>query len=175
MSRAIPCHYSGISEGDLSKLRAILVNSKNLAEKSKKLNLGSCLVFSKSENEIDFSKQESILADLFEAVTASLLLDAGYSKTEQWLKSIFHDDIFLMAQKLIHTDAKGALQHWTQKVMGVIPIYSTSEISKSKSEPMFEATLTIGDRKFSAFAKTKKDASKKAAEQAMELIEKGVL
>ena len=81
-----------LQEGELSRLRAIIVGTENLAQKSRELGLGACLLVGKAEINSTPNSQENVLADAFEAVTASLLIDAGEHITRKWLNKIFKDD-----------------------------------------------------------------------------------
>lgn len=163
-----------LTEGELSKLRAVIVGSENLAAKSRDLNLGTCLMFGKTEQSVSYSNQDNILADAFEAATASLLLDSGYTKTIEWLSTIFREDILFHSENLTNLDAKGALQNWVQQKYGMVPIYRAVDITTDKRLPLFEVSLIIDEREIAhASAKTKKEASKKVAQDVLKKIENG--
>jgi len=161
-----------LSEGELSKLRASLVGAGHLTQKSQALNLGESLMFGNTHKISNSGQQNNILSDAFEAITAALLLDAGFEKTIQWLKTVFHDDIIRMSKNIKHSDAKGALQHLTQTKFGTIPDYVTTEVTTNKLEPLFEVAVFIKNRELArTTAHTKKAGSKKAAEKALKILE----
>lgn len=161
-----------LTEGELSKLRASLVDAAHLAEKSRTLNLSSYLMFGKTNKENFYLDLNNVLADAFESVTAALLLDAGFEKTSQWLKSIFHDDILFVSKNLKQSDAKGALQHLVQTKFGTVPKYVCVDITTNKLKPLFEVVIFINDRELArTTANTKKSGSKTAAEIALKILE----
>lgn len=165
-----------LSEGELSKLRACLVDAENLAQKSRSLNLGSCLLFGNGHKTTIYNHQNNILADAFESITAALLLDAGFEKTSQWLTSILHNDVISTSKNLKNSDAKGALQHLTQTKFGVVPKYTATDITSNKLEPLFDVAVFINDRELArTTANTKKAGSKKVAEEALKILESEIV
>lgn len=164
------------TEGELSKLRASIVKTSNLAEKSRTLNLAECLMSGNTQQINTYLNQNNILSDVFEAVTASLLLDAGFEKTEQWLTQIFHDDVINMSKNLKDSDAKGALQHLTQTKFCTVPRYVITDVTTNKLEPLFEVAVLVHDRELArTIAHTKKAGTKKAAEDALKILESEML
>ena len=71
-------HYPERSEGDLSRMRAGLVNSDVLAEKAAQLNLGALLRLGKGEERSGGRTKPSILAGAFEALVGAVFRDGGY-------------------------------------------------------------------------------------------------
>ncbi len=70
-------HCPKLPEGELTKLRASLVCERTLCSFSKKLDLGKYLYLSRGEHHSGGENRPSILADVFEAILASLYLDGG--------------------------------------------------------------------------------------------------
>ena len=62
--------HKSLQEGDLSRLRAALVGTENLALKSRDLGIGDCLLVGKAEMNSNPQRRDNVLADAFEAVTA---------------------------------------------------------------------------------------------------------
>ena len=163
-----------LSEGECSKLRARIVGASHLASKSRAFNLGSCLVLGKSKQEAPYETQEGILADAFEAITAALFLDAGFEKATKWLSSVFKEDIRRFSKHLCEIDVKGAVQNWTQREKGIVPLYEVKDCTTDVRSPEFEVSLLIENKVVAiARASSKKEASIKAARSALELIKSG--
>lgn len=161
-----------LQEGELSRLRAIIVGTENLAQKSRELGLGDCLLVGKAEANSTPNCQENVLADAFEAVTAALLIDAGEDKTRHWLNKIFHNDLYLSQEALLNFDSKGKVQQWTQSIIGVPPTYKTIGTEGTPQETYFIVAALVGNTEIArASAKNKREASKKVAEKIIELIE----
>lgn len=165
-----------LQEGELSKLRAIIVGTENLALKSRELGLGSCLLVGKAETNSTPNSQENVLADVFEAVTASLLIDAGEQKTRKWLNQIFKNDLNMSQESLLNFDSKGKVQQWTQSIIGVPPSYKTIGTEGTPQETYFIVAAFIGNTEIArASAKNKREASKKVAEKIIGLIDSKIL
>ena len=165
-----------LQEGELSKLRAIIVGTENLAQKSRQLGLGSCLLVGKSEAHSTPNSQENVLADAFEAVTAALLIDAGEEITRAWLNQIFKDDLNMNQEALLNFDSKGKVQQWTQSIIGVPPVYKTIGTEGTPQETYFIVAAFVGETEIArASARNKREASKKVAEKIIELMQSGEL
>src|SRR5690349_22913126 len=70
-------HFPHLPEGQLSEVRAGVVNARVLAEVATELDLGGCLLLGKGEDAAGGREKQSILADAFEAVIAAVYLDHG--------------------------------------------------------------------------------------------------
>ena len=160
-----------LQEGELSRLRAIIVGTENLAQKSRDLGLGTCLLVGKAEINSTPNIQENVLADAFEAVTASLLIDAGEHHTRKWLNNIFKDDLNMSQESLLKFDSKGKVQQWTQSIIGLPPVYKTIGTEGTPQETFFIVGAFVGNKEIArATARNKREASKKVAEKIIELI-----
>lgn len=169
-----------LNEGELSKLRAVIVGTKNLAHKSLELGLARCLLVGRSEiafiQSPEKKESQNVLADMFESVTAALLIDAGFEKTVEWLTKIFSNDILMTQDYLLKFDAKGKLQQWTQGEFGQPPVYKTLGTEGTPQETLFIVGAFInGIEVGRAVAKNKRDASKKVADVVLESIQSGKL
>ena len=73
-------------EGYLTALRANLVNTQNLAELAKRLNIGELILLSKGEEDGGGRKNNSLLADTVEAIIGALFLDQGIKTVEDFIQ-----------------------------------------------------------------------------------------
>ena len=168
--------HKSLQEGDLSRLRAALVGTENLALKSRDLGIGDCLLVGKAEMNSNPQRRDNVLADAFEAVTAALLLDAGEDKAHSWLLKVFAEDLKAGQDILLKFDSKSKLQQWTQGIIGVPPVYKTIGTEGTPQETFFIVAAFIGNTEIGrATAASKRDASKKVAELIVEKIETGKL
>ncbi|KAB8038901.1 hypothetical protein GCL60_08570 [Silvanigrella paludirubra] len=168
--------HKSLQEGDLSRLRAALVGTENLALKSRDLGIGDCLLVGKAEMNSNPQRRDNVLADAFEAVTAALLLDAGEDKAHSWLLKVFAEDLKAGQDILLKFDSKSKLQQWTQGIIGVPPVYRTIGTEGTPQETFFIVAAFIGNTEIGrATAASKRDASKKVAELIVEKIETGKL
>src|SRR4051812_3265980 len=72
-------HFPTLPEGQLSEVRASVVNARMLAEIAQELDLGAYLLLGKGEDAAGGRQKQSILADAFEAVVAAVHLDLGFA------------------------------------------------------------------------------------------------
>ena len=98
-------------EGELSKLKGLLVSKPELAELSIRLDLGSFLRLSHGEEKTGGRKKKAILADAFESVTGAIYLDGGFEPARKFILNQFRDHLRRVARrKLELRDFKSALQ-----------------------------------------------------------------
>ncbi len=83
--------YPECDEGGLTRIRAVLVCEKMLAELANELHLGEMIRFGRSEKMSDGVHKRSILADTFEAVLGAILLDSDIITAREWLLKCFGD------------------------------------------------------------------------------------
>lgn len=174
-SEAMIAHKS-LQEGDLSRLRAAIVGTENLALKSRDLGIGECLLVGKAEMNSNPQRRDNVLADAFESVTAALLLDAGEEKAHMWLLKVFANDLDAGQDILLKFDSKSKLQQWTQGIIGIPPSYRTIGTEGTPQETFFIVAAFVGNTEIGrASAASKREASKKVAEKILKEIELGKL
>ncbi len=149
-------------EGDLSKLRAALVNERSFARLAQALHLGRHIHLSAAEEHNRGRDKPSILSNAFEAVIGAIYLDGGLQPArkaalrvlERCFPEIRPDDLI--------TDYKTRLQEVTQARFGVIPEYRVVAAVGPDHQKEFEIVLSIADEEVA----TGKGGSKKSAQQA---------
>lgn len=171
--------FPEMSEGHLSKLRAALVSTENLADKARKLRLQNILMFGRGEiakGGFRDDKRQNILADAFESITAALLVDAGEKKTWEWLESLFAADLVTAQQTLTDFDVKTRFQQWTQAICGKAPTYKLVKTISTPQETQFVVAGFLGQTEIArASAPNKRDASKAVAARMQKLADTGQL
>src|SRR5881397_1370231 len=100
------------SEGDLSRMRAALVNSSVLAGKAMAINFGPLLRLGKGEERSGGRHKESILAGAFEALLGAVYLDGGYEAARHLVERYFAPDV--KEKTLGQQDYKTRLQEISQ-------------------------------------------------------------
>jgi ribonuclease III len=113
--------YPERSEGDLSRMRAGLVNSDVLAEKAAQLNLGAFLRLGKGEERSGGRTKPSILGGAFEALIGAVFRDGGYGPALRIVERYFGAD--LGEKKLGQRDFKTRLQEISQMLFREPPVY----------------------------------------------------
>jgi len=153
-------------EGELSRRRAALVNSRTLALLARRLELGRYLLLGRGEDRQGGRKKPSLLADALEAVLAAVFLDQGLEAAQRlvhkWLSPL------MAAQReLDFQDAKTMLQEWAQ-ARGEVPQYQLLEEGGPSHARVFRvAVLLRGQALAEGVGPSKKAAEQMAARQAL--------
>lgn len=160
-------------EGDLSKLRAALVGAEYLAMQAKKISLDSIISMGKGELLQSSTNRNSLYADAFEAITASLLIDAGEKNATAWLHSIYEKDLALGEQILNRFDAKSRFQQWVQSLIGKPPVYRVVGELTNEQRVEYVVAAFIGNKELArAHAVNRRLASKMVAVSLCEMVER---
>ena len=160
------------SEGDLSRMRASLVNSTTLAEKAEKLNLGKLLRMAKGEERSGGRKKESILAGAFEAILGGIYWDGGYEAARRVVENDFASDV--KEKNLGLQDYKTRLQEISQMLFRAPPAYRLVAESGPDHEKRFVTEINIGGKILGrGEGKSKKQAEQEAAKKALEELQHG--
>lgn len=161
--------FSNETEGDLSKLRAALVNEKSFAKMATNLDLGAFIFLSVAEQNNGGKTKPSILSDAFEALIAAVHLEAGYQKAKEIALSLIEQNYpQIDAQNLIK-DYKTKLQEITQEQIGQTPQYETLRAFGPDHQKQFEIALKLDGKELArATAKSKKEAQQMAAKITLE-------
>ncbi len=161
-------------EGDLSKLRAALVNESSFSKFAKFLGIGENLNMSLSEERNGGREKPSLLSDAFEAIMGAVYLESGLQNTARIAIAILEILYPRISFNELVRDYKTALQELTQAKFGVTPEYLLLGSSGPDHKKSFEmAALVGGKRLSSAVGASKKEAEQKCAQIALELLQSG--
>ncbi|MDR6935422.1 MULTISPECIES: ribonuclease III [unclassified Luteibacter] len=129
------------SEGELSRLRAQLVNGQALAVIARELELGDQLKLGPGELKSGGFRRDSILADAFEALVAAVYLDDGYDACRQVVRRLFTPRVAEI--KRSSKDAKTRLQEWLQGRGMPLPVYELIDSYGEDHEKIFDVSCAI--------------------------------
>jgi ribonuclease III len=164
-------HYKNVSEGELSKYRASIVNETVLAKIARNLHLNEFLFLGKGEEQTDGRNKDSILSSAFEALVAAIYLDKGFDAIKDWVQIHFKDLVKLASKEKFFSDYKTKLQEYTQSHFKTAPRYEVIHVDGPDHERIYTVALFLGDKKISeGLGKSKKEAEQKAAELALEIL-----
>ena len=165
--------FADYTEGQLSKMRADVVNEYSLADLARKLTMGDYLLLGKGEENSGGRTKTSILSNAFEAVAAAIYVDSGFESVYKFLKAIFEPLIEVGTNSLIYRDYKTTLQEICQFRFKVTPKYSLIRETGPDHDKVFEISLTIAGTITTAGAgKSKKEAEQRAAQKALDELAK---
>lgn len=168
-------NYPQAAEGELSKLRASIVNEKTLAGVAVAHDLGEYLYLGKGEEMGAGREKPSLLANALEAVLGAIYLDRGFKKAFKVIKRIALELFEQVGQEGFYKDYKTQLQERAQVLFKTVPKYKLVKESGPDHDKTFEINLTIrGELMGVGVGKSKKNAEQAAAKEALERIEKQV-
>jgi ribonuclease-3 len=172
--------FSGRLEGELTKLKSMLVSRETCAQIIRRLDLQKFLKVGKSM-AASRALNRSLAAALLEAIIAAIYLDSGFDAACSFILRVFHPIIEQADNEQAQGNYKSLLQQYAQERFNAMPVYILLDEKGPDHDKCFESEVviavrkdSIGERHFpSAWGTNKKEAEQKAAFNA--LIELGVL
>ncbi|NIL93009.1 MAG: ribonuclease III [Woeseiaceae bacterium] len=152
------------TEGDLSRLRASLVNDQSLAEIAGELGIGKHLYLGSGERKSGGHRRRSILADALEAVFGAIYLDSGFEATRVAIEKAFGHRLHEFPDVESLRDAKSRLQEWMQARQMGLPEYELHEVSGEAHQQTFEVSCRAADNVTKGSGTTRRTAEQQAAE-----------
>jgi ribonuclease-3 len=166
--------YPEMSEGELAKVRASVVNSAALAELAAELRIGDALLLGKGEDQSGGREKPSILADAMEAVIGAVYLDKGWAASVEMVMTLMGERIELAAAGPGGQDYKTRLQELCARMFDQLPVYSVSDEGPDHAKE-FEAVVHLRGRAHgSGRGRSKKQAEQAAARAAWESLRSGL-
>lgn len=160
--------FPDMTEGELTKLRAALVNESHLFLMADEVGLGEHLFLGKGEEQSKGRQKTSILANTYEAVVGAIFLDTGYDAVAQFVESHFVPWFDKRKKNLLFADSKSALQEAFQEKYGEAPAYFLEREEGPDHDKRFFVTVRFRDKVLaSGSAGSKKEAEQKAAADAL--------
>lgn len=154
-------------EGDLSKMRAALVNTSSLAEIARSLDIGPFIRLSRGELASNGSSRSSILADVFEAIFGAIYREAGYSAALECATIFFSERV----QNVTPIDPKTELQEKLHALSRGAPEYILEGVEGPEHAPTFLSSVRIsGSIMGRGSGATKKASQQQAAAEALALL-----
>lgn len=155
-------------EGDMSKIRSMIVSEKPLAEAIDKLGLAKYLVRGVGESR-NTTESKAVKCDLFEAICGAIYLDGGIDSTRKFFEFAVGDIILNLKINGYVDDAKTKLQEILKQAKIV---YSTTKTGEDH-KPVYKTTVFINDVKMGVgMGSNKKSAEENAASVAINNLEK---
>ncbi|NJK92814.1 MAG: ribonuclease III [Blastochloris sp.] len=152
--------FDKMDEGELTRMRAGLVNAEALEQMALGFCLGDCLVLGRGETMNQGRTKRSNLADAMEAVIGAIYLDAGFEATSQWLGNLLEAWIRKGLGNTNDFNPKGSLQEWLQSRNRSRPEYVVVEESGPDHQKHFVVAVLCDQSELGRGS----GSSKKAAE-----------
>jgi len=154
--------FPGLSEGELSRLRANLVNQQSLFGIAQQLRIGEYLLLGEGELKSGGAQRPSILADSVEAILGAVMLDGGFTAAQGVVRRLFADSLTAINPNVSGKDAKTMLQEFTQGQGIALPVYTLLATRGHAHAQIFQVQCAIEELKIRTEGQ---GASRRAAEQ----------
>ncbi len=160
--------FSDYREGELTKIRAVVVSDAVLSDLARNINLGDYMIFGVSEGRNRGALKSSNLACGFEALLGALFLDGKMNDARNLLVKLLQDVITDVDLSKTKDNYKAVLQEMTQADDGSLPHYQTVKESGPSHNRTFTIEVTINHEVVGVgLGKSKKEAQQSAAKKAL--------
>ena len=161
--------YPEKPEGELTAVRAALVNTVSLSESSSQLGLNAFLLMSRGEAKDTGRARQYILANAFEACIGAVYLDQGYEAAKNFVAGQLFLKTDRIVEKRLWQDAKSRFQELAQETVSITPTYELID----QEGPDHDRVFTIGvylkrEKVAEGKGQSKQEAEQDAAEKAIE-------
>jgi len=163
--------FSRSAEGNLSKIRASLVNETGFDKLARYLNIGDYILLSNAEENNGGREKSSLLSNAFEAIMGAIYLEAGLSVVDKIAISLIEANHKEISLDSLFSDYKTLLQEITQAQFGVTPEYEVVASRGPDHKKEFEVAVMIQDKEYArAIGKSKKIAQQESAKIAIDIL-----
>ena len=165
---------NSVTEGTLTKTRALIVCEKALAEVAREFNLGKYILMGHGEAGTGGRNKDSILADALDAVIGAIYMDGGYDAAQKFTVSAFKKMIEGAMAGRIFSDYKSEIQEVLQSGGKTVNInYVLDREEGPAHDKTFYLHMECDGKKYgSGKGKTKKEAEQNAAKASLEILER---
>jgi ribonuclease-3 len=162
--------FPDYEEGDLTKVKSVVVSRRTCARMSRLLNLGDYLFLGKGMH-VHTAVPASMLADVFESLVAAIYLDGGLEAAKRLILKYVGPEIEEMAEGQHGGNFKSVLQQVAQRELGDTPQYLLLDEKGPDHSKCFKIAASIGRHTYAAaWGRNKKEAEQKAAMNALAQI-----
>ena len=156
-------------EGDLTRARAAMVNTRSLAARARELALGDSIRLGRTELQSGGADKDRVLANLLEAVIGALYLDAGIDAVHPFVERVFAGPL-ASGRAVLERDPKTRFQEWVHTVFRETPHYEIlADSGEEHAEDRFRMAVLVGGERWGEGAgRTKRAAEQEAASAALE-------
>ena len=165
-------HFPEMAEGDLTRLRAALVNTDQLANFGTQIELGNALRLGKGEEENGGRLRKAMLCGAFEALIGALVLDSGMEAVEEFVSPFLIQATDGILKNHEDKDPKSTLQEMVQSGGGPAPVYQVISENGPDHAKIFEVEVHANGKFLgSGTGNSKQIASMNAAIDALQRIQ----
>ncbi len=157
------------SEGQKSKIKAMIVSTTSLAEVAERLDLGDYMILGRGEEKTGGRRKQALLADTCEALIAAIYLDGGLEPARQFILREMGDAVEAAGQPgYSGRDHKSRLQEALQARGRPLPYYRVAGEAGPEHRKLFHVEVLVGGEAIAqGVGRTKKEAEQDAAKAAL--------
>jgi ribonuclease-3 len=161
--------FPDYQEGDLTKIKSVVVSRRTCARFSKELNLGAFLFLGKGMNHLSASAvPSSMLADVYESLVAAIYLDGGLEEARNFILKQLGPEIETVVGGALGGNFKSVLQQVAQREFNATPQYVLLDEKGPDHGKCFKIAAVIGRHTYAgAWGRNKKEAEQRAAMNAL--------
>ena len=137
--------FSHLNEGEMTKLRAVLVRGNTLARVARDIGLGEYLLMGKGEEATGGRTKPANLAGALEAFIGAIFLDQGYCAAGDFVLKLLDSELEKAVSQGIATSSKSKLQELLQAREQQAPTYHVIEATGPAHERWFTVEVRLGD------------------------------
>lgn len=175
IARRLYDDFPDLPEGDLSRLRAHLVNQQKLAALGREIGLGDAVLLGEGEMRSRGRERPSILANSLEALLGAVLLDGGFGAAEAVIQRLYAGAFHNLDPQALGKDPKTRLQEFLQGRRIPLPRYSVVTTRGEAHDQQFQVECLIPELKIRAVGEgtSRRAAEQEAARHAYEIAAPG--
>ena len=159
--------YPAYLEGDLTRIKSIVVSRQTCAKMSEVLGMQEFLILGKGMTTHP-TVPPSLMADVFESLVAAIYLDGGDAAARRFITEAIGPEIELAAEGETGNNYKSLLQQLAQREHGTTPTYQLLDEKGPDHSKCFKVAAQVGGYRYqSAWGRNKKEAEQRAARNAL--------
>ena len=155
--------YPEMGEGTLTRLRASLVRTEQLADLARRFAVGKEVIIGKGETETGGNSRDALLCATFEAIIGALYLDSGVEAVKRFINPLLVPLAEDIIKQQSHVDDKSHLQEWAQDHIRSTPQYITIDEIGPDHDKEFTVEVQIEGRSYGVGRGSSKQQGAKAA------------
>lgn len=156
-------NYPDLAEGEMTNLRAALVNSQMLSKVSERLDFNDYLYLSRGESKEIGRGRQYILANTFEAFVGAFYIDSGYQPAKDLIWKVLIPALDDIIKNKLWRDAKSLFQEEAQKIVGITPNYEVLEESGPDHDKIFKIGVYLGKELVASGSGSSKNEAEQSA------------
>jgi ribonuclease-3 len=166
--------YPEANEGDLSRMKHVLVNTRTLSAAARRLGIGEHMRVGRGEEKAGGRDKKGLLEDAFEAVVAAVFLDGGFDAAARFVRHALEEELEEVTPESVTAaaaDHKTVLQERLQAELHLMPHYEVVETEGPPHARTFHVEAVWDDTRVRGRGRTIKAAEMDAACHALELLD----